>query len=335
MSSKTRIAVIGLGGVAQLVHIPILKKEKNVEISAVSEINKSRLNSVAEKFGIKNKFTDYREMLDKSEYDAVIISTPTNTHYEIALESIQKSPYILLEKPFTRSYSEAKEVHEKAKKAKCNLMVGMNMRFRPDAMLLKSLLNSGELGEVFYLRCGWLRKQSSKEKWFLQKKQSGGGVIIDLGIALIDLACWLLGNPKIENVSVQTYNHQTKSVEDSAVGLIRFKNSALLNFEISWSLHSEHDSMNFTAFGTEGTAHLNPLRAYKRIGSTRIDFTTSRSGDARQLFKKSYENELKHFISAVRGNNPILSSSDEALYRMKLLELLYLSAEKSSQITPK
>ncbi len=72
-------------------------------------------------------------------------------------------------------------------------MVGMNLRYRPDTMLLRSFINSNEIGEPFYIKCGWIRKQSSSEKWFTKKEESGGGVIIDLGIHLLDLALWLLG----------------------------------------------------------------------------------------------------------------------------------------------
>jgi len=219
-----------------------------------------------------------------------------------------------------------------AKKAKVKAMVGMNFRFRPDAMLLKSLINSNELGDLFYIRCGWSRKQSSKEKWFRKKTESGGGVLIDLGIVLLDLGIWFLDYPPVKSVSVQTYSHKVKGVEDSAVGFLRFKNGSVINFEVSWSLHSEKDSFNLTAFGTEGTGHLNPFRAYKRVDSARIDYTPTGSANKKNLYKKSYENELKHFISSIRGNTPFLSSSEEAVTRMKLLEAIYESAEKEKEI---
>ena len=83
-------------------------------------------------------------------------------------------------------------------------MIGMNLRFRPDAMLMKSLVSSGELGEIFYIRCGWLRKQSSEQKWFLNKNQSGGGVIIDLGILILDLAMWIMNDHQMKSVTVKS-----------------------------------------------------------------------------------------------------------------------------------
>ena len=329
---KTRIAIIGLGGIAQLVHLPILNKQKNVTIEAVAELNKNKLNSLASKFNIKNKFQDYKELISNVDFDAAIIATPTNTHKDIAVELIKAKKPVLIEKPIALNYAEAKEIYEATKKYKTRAMVGLNLRFRPDAMLLKSLINSGELGEIFYIKSGWLKKQSSSENWFMKKQQSGGGVVIDLGISLLDLALWLLDYSPAKSVSVQTFKHQTSSVEDSAVGFLRFENSSVIHLEVSWSLYSEKDSFTMTTFGTEGTAHLNPLRAYKRVEATHIDYTSSSSSADKNLFKKSYENELKHFIGAVKGNNPFLSSIDEAMERMKILKAVYLSAEKNSEI---
>ncbi|TSA28541.1 MAG: gfo/Idh/MocA family oxidoreductase [Ignavibacteriales bacterium] len=329
---KTKVAVIGLGGIAQLVHLPILSKLMNVQISAVADRNKNQLNSVGDIFKIEKRYTDHKEMLDKEEIEAVIIATPTNTHLEIALDCLKANKHILIEKPIARSVAEAKQINAASKKYKKQVMVGMNLRYRPDAMLMKSLVNSGELGDIFYIRCGWLRKQSSEQKWFINKSQSGGGVIIDLGILILDLALWVLNDKKMKSVSVQKFNHNTKDVEDSAIGLIRFDDDRVISFEVSWGLHSEWDKFHLAAFGTEGTAHLNPLRAYKRMESSHIDYTVANQSNQTNLFKKSYENELKHFIGVVRENTPVISTGDDAVSLMILLEALYKSAKLKKEI---
>ena len=333
MKENTKIAVIGLGGVAQLVHLPILSKINSIDIVAVSEVSKSRLKTVADRFHIKERFTDFNEMLEKVEIDAVVISTPTNTHKEIAVECLNNKKHVLIEKPIALNFQEAKDIDDAAKKNKRKAMVGMNFRFRPDTMLLKSLINSGELGELFYIKCGWARKQSSEQKWFQKKNLAGGGVLLDLGIVLLDTALWLLDFPKIKNVSAQNFFHAEQSMEDSSVGFIRFNNSSILNYEVSWSFHDETDSFKLAALGTEGTGHLNPLRAYKKVASTRVDYTLGTGTQTKNLFKKSYENELKHFIGAIQDSNPLISSSEEALLRMKLVESLYKSAKSKSEIS--
>jgi len=332
LNKNTKIAVVGLGGVAQLVHLPILSKINYVDIVAVSEINKTRLKSVSEKFNIKNSYTDFTKMLKEVDFDAAIISTPTNTHKDIAVECLKNGKHLLIEKPIAINYEEAKTIDDTAKKYKRHVMVGMNFRFRPDSMLLKSLVNSGELGDLFYIKCGWTRKQSSQQNWFTRKSSAGGGVLLDLGILLIDTALWLLDFPKVKNVTSQNFFHNTQNIEDSSLGFIRFNNSSVLNYEVSWSLHDETDRFKLTAFGTKGTGHLNPLKAYKKLATTRVDFTLGSGSPTKNLFKKSYENELKHFIGVLKGALKLISTSEESLLRMKLVESLYESAKIKSEV---
>ncbi len=330
---KTKIAVIGLGGIAQLMHMPILTKLVNVEVVSISDVNKSRLTGVGEKYGIKKRYLDYKEMLSNEEFDAVVIATPTDTHSEIAIECLKAKKDILIEKPIARNYEEAKEIMAVAKKNKKQVMVGMNLRFRPDSMLMRSLVNSSELGDIFYIRCGWLRKQSSDQKWFINKNLSGGGVIIDLGILMLDLAMWILNDTKLKSVSVQKFAHTTKNVEDSSMGFVRFADERVISFEVSWGLHSEWDKFHLAAFGTKGTAHLNPLRAYKRLDSGHVDYTLPTNSKITDMSKKSYENELKHFIATVRDKSPAVSSGEEAVLLMQLLDAIYKSAEQQKEIT--
>lgn len=328
---KTKVGVIGLGGIAQLVHLPILSKLDTVQLVSVAEINKGRLKNVGEKYPSAKQFLDYKEMLSNDELDAVIISTPTDTHEKIALDCLESKKNILIEKPISRNLKEAKEIVAAAKKVKKVAMVGMNSRFRPDTMLLRSIINSGDLGELFYINCSWLRKKSSLQKWFTNKNLSGGGVIIDLGIVILDLALWMLGD-NVETVSVQKYDHTKNEIEDSAMGMLRFQKGEVVNFEVSWELLSNTDSFNITVHGTKGSASLNPFRIYKKTESLNMDYSPNKTSNVQNLFRKSYENELRHFIGAVREGSPVISSADEALSRMKLLDVIYKSAEHKKEI---
>ncbi|AFH49838.1 Putative dehydrogenase [Ignavibacterium album JCM 16511] len=329
---KIKIGVIGLGSIAQLVHLPNLTKLDNAEVVAVSEIKKNRLNTIADKFGISQRFPDYKEMLENAEIDAVIIATPTNTHKEIAIDCLNADKDVLVEKPLARTFSEAKAVVDVARKNKKKLMVGMNLRYRPDTMLLRSIVSSGEIGEPFYAKCGWVRRQSSEEKWFTKKEEAGGGVIIDLGIHLLDLALWLMNYPEINSVSCKTFQHNTKNVEDTAISFIKFKNDSLINLEVSWSMPTDKDHFFLSVFGTKGSFTLSPLHVYKRINDEILDLTPAQVDNSTTLFKKSYMNELKSFVGAVKGLNPVLSPGDEALERMKIIEAMYQSANKDQEI---
>jgi predicted dehydrogenase len=329
---NTKIGVIGLGGVAQLVHLPNLITLPNVEVSAVAEINRNRLQAISDKFSIKQKFSNYKDLLEKSDVDAVIIATPTSTHKDIAIDCLQAGKDVLVEKPLARTYLEAKQIAEAAKKFKRKLMVGMNLRYRPDTMLLRSFINSNEIGDPFYIKCGWIRKQSSSEKWFTKKEESGGGVIIDLGIHLLDMALWLLGYPEISSVSSNNYHHYTKNVEDTSISCIKCKNSAVINLEVSWSLPVEKDHFYFDVYGTRGSFSSNPFRLYKKVENDYINLTPTLTESPSKLFKKSYLNELKSFIGAIKGLNPIFSPGEEAVHRMKVIEAMYESAKKNHEI---
>jgi len=329
---KSKIGVIGLGGVAQLVHLPNLSKLPNAELTAVSEINKNRLITIAEKFNVKERYSNHNDMLEKSEMDAVIIATPTSTHADIAVDCLEAGKDILVEKPLARTYQEAKRIVDAAKKNKRKLMVGMNLRYRPDTMLLRSFINSNEIGEPFYVKCGWIRKQSSGEKWFTKKEESGGGVIIDLGIHLLDLALWLLEYPEIASVSTQNFYHYTKNVEDTSISCIKSKNSAVINLEVSWSLPVEKDHFFLDVFGTKGSFSSNPFRLYKKVQNDYINLTPTQVDNPTVLFKKSYLNELKSFVGAIKGLNPVFSPGEEALQRMRIIEAMYESANKKHEI---
>ncbi len=329
---KTKIGVIGLGGVAQLVHLPNLSKLPNVELTAVAEINRNRLNTISDKFNIKQRYSNHHDLLAKSDVDAVIIATPTNTHKEISIDCLKAGKDVLVEKPLARKYSEAKEILDVAKKSKKILMVGMNLRYRPDTMMLRSLINANEIGEPFYIKCGWIRKQSSSEKWFTKREESGGGVIIDLGIHLLDLSLWLLNYPEIESVATKNFYHNTKSVEDTSISCIKCKNNAVINLEVSWSLPVEKDHFYLDIFGTKGSFSSNPFRLYKKIENDYINLTPTQVDNPTALFKKSYLNELKSFIGAIKGLNPVFSPAEEAIHRMKIVEAMYESASKNSEI---
>jgi len=332
MSDKIKIGLIGLGGISQLVHLPILLKMHNVTIAAVSELNKQKLKHVSDKFNLHNRFSNFHLMLEKEEIDAVVIATPTNTHKEIAIDCIKAGKNVFIEKPVARTFKEAKEISDMADKHKKLAMVGMNFRFRPDVMLLKSMLNAKEIGEIINIRTTWLRKKSSEQKWITRKDESGGGVILDLGIVVIDLALWLLDYPELKTATVSKFNNHFKSVEDTALGFVRTSNNSVINFFVSWSLQNIISNFCIEVFGSEGTIFISPFKALRRAGDDYIDFTPSLKYDDKSLFKKSYENEMKYFIGAIKNLNPLFSSIKEAVPRMKLIEAIYKSAESKSEV---
>jgi predicted dehydrogenase len=217
-------------------------------------------------------------------------------------------------------------------KNKTNVMVGFNMRFRPDAMLMKSLVEAKEFGDPFLVRVGWFRPRSSAQSWFLNKAYAGGGVIMDLAINIIDLAMWMLNYPEVYSVTAYSFYHTTKNIEDSATAMIKIKDGQVVNFEVSWILSNENEFFYCNLFGTEGAGLLNPLRVFKQIGTSQMELMEQNKANTSNLYIKSYENELKHFFAAVNGLGKWVSTLEEASARMKLIEAIYKSAASNKEV---
>ena len=329
---KVRIGVIGLGWVAQVVHLPILSRLPEAEIVAVCDRDRSRAKLVGEKFGVRRTYTDAEQMLANEGLHAVIVATSTDAHREAALISLKAGCDVLVEKPIARRYAEAVEMSEMATATKRRLMVGMNHRFRPDTMLLKSFVEGKELGKLYYAKTAWLRRRSSDSTWATQKEKAGGGAFIDLGIVMLDLALLLMGYPEVRRVSASNFYHKTKQVEDTSLVTIGLKTGSVVNIEVSWSMIVDDDVYYYYLFGSEGTASLNPLRVNKELHGSLVNLAPARMEPPQHLFRRSYENELKHFLGAVRNIHPVISTGEEAVQRMKTVDAVYRSARTGKEV---
>ncbi|NUM80723.1 Gfo/Idh/MocA family oxidoreductase [bacterium] len=337
-NEKVKIGVIGCGAIAQIIHFPVLSKMEDVEIVAIADTDKTKVATLADKYKIERYFTDHEKLLALDEIDGVHICTPNNLHEPITIEALGAGKHVMVEKPISRSYDEARRMADEAKKRKKNLMVGMNHRFRPDAMVLKNFVKGKELGKIFYTKAGWLRRRGSwnESEWAKKKHMAGGGVFMDLGIPMLDLSIWLMDNPKVKSVFSTMYNHyQKEGIEDSAAMMIRFDNDAMLNLEVSWTLLMENDFMYTNLFGTLGGALLNPLRIHKEMHGNLVNVTPTKMEKPENNYRKSYEYELKHFVECIKHNRPVMSSGEEAAEIMRVAEAIYQSAKEKKEIVLK
>jgi predicted dehydrogenase len=330
---RTGIALIGAGNIGQSIHLPILSKLPGVEIVAICDRNKSTAKLIAEKYGIKHVCTEVSELLKLDGIDAVDICTSTDTHYEVAVECLEAGKDALIEKPLARSWQEAAMIGETATRCERKVMVAMNHRFRPDTITLKSIIERGELGKFQYIKSGWLKQRSSEQKWLAQADRSGGGVMLDLGIVLIDLMLWLTNFPKVHSVRAVMQKHQTKNVEDFVTGFLNFADDTVAIFETSWTLQRPEELYYCNFFGEQGSAYINPLKIIRRQGN---EFVSTETPDANRskaaLYQKSYQNELQHFVNAVQGLVPVASTVGEAVHRMRIIDSLYVSARERTEI---
>lgn len=331
--NKIKLGVVGLGGIAQVIHLPILSRMDEVELVAVCDSDFPKCRNIGARYNIKKCYNDVDKMLDENpEMAAVVIATQTNVHKDVSIKCLEADKDILVEKPVARNYKEAKTIVDTAKKRKRKLMVAMNNRFRNDMMMQRTFTKAKEIGEIFYVKAGWIKPQSSNQKWILEKDKSGGGVFLDNGIAMLDMGLWILGFPEVKSVSASNYYHNTKSVEDSSIALIRFKNNTTLTIEVSWSLLRDGELFYCNVYGKEGSSSINPFKIYKRMDGELYNITPKKIVTPANVFKKSYEYELRHFIGAVEGKHNIISSGDDALKVIEIVDAVYKSARAGKEI---
>ncbi len=331
--SKVRIGIVGVGWVAQVVHIPTLLKMPEAEVVAICDRDRARVRLVGEKFGITRQYTDVAQMLEHEQLDAVDVCTSTDAHKDVALAALKAGKDVLVEKPIARTYAEALAIADAARESHRKLMVGMNHRFRPDTMILKSFIQGKELGKIYYTRVGWLRQRTFDQAWITQKEKSGGGVFIDQGIVMLDMALWMMGYPEVVRLNAANYHSKTRKVEDTSVVTLTLNTGATVNIEVSWSMCLDQDIYYCYLHGGDGSASLSPLKIYKELHGSLVNLAPSRIDPPQHIFKRSYENELKHFLGAVRDLHPVISTADEAVQRMKIVDAVYRAAKRGKEVT--
>ena len=327
------VALVGAGNIAQNIHLPILSKLANVKIVSICDKSVSKARILAERYGVMHVGRSVDDALKLDAVNAVVITTSTDAHAEIARKAIAAGRHVFVERPIARTLEETIEIRTAAQEAGVHLMVGMNHRFRPDLVHMKNAVERGDVGAVSYVKAGWVKQRSTDARWLAQADKSGGGVLVDLGIVVIDMILHVFNFGRVRSVMASTYHHDTKSVEDVAVAMLQFENGAVATIEASWSLVRSEDVFYCNVFGTKGSAFINPFKLVTRTGATTHTTTVPQQQRSQvDVYKRTYEAELKHFVNAVRGIVPMISTVDEAVERMKIVEALYASAELKREI---
>lgn len=327
MVPPVRVGIVGCGGIAQVFHLPILAKNSEVSIEAVCDIDASKAAVVAAKYGIKKVYQDIEEMLRKEKIDAVFILTPNNMHLPMSLIALKYGAHLFLEKPVCRNLQEVEKLHQKAEEAERVVMVGMQNRFRTDTIALKHFLEDGELGDILYIKGVWQQshEQVYKQPWLFKKSVAGGGVMMDLGIQILDLGWYLAGKPKPETVVGRCVNlNRSLEVEDTCLVQINFENQIALSLEVSWNFPIPKDDFRLEVVGSNGLGSLQPIRLQKFWRDKLVNISPQLENNRGNQFKKGYENEVNHFINYLTGKTQNLESDlADAVVIHQIIEQLY------------
>lgn len=253
---KIKVAVVGCGFIANRKHLPMLTQHEDVEVVAFCDIIRERAETSAKKFGTPDAkiYLDYREVVERTDIDVVHVCTPNSSHAEITIASLESGKHVMCEKPMAKTAAEAKAMLDTAKATGKKLTIGYQNRFRSDSQFIKSLCENGDLGEI-YLGKAFATRRRGVPTWgvFMDKELQGGGPLIDLGTHALDLTLWMMDNYEPVSALGSTYNKLAKigspangmgpwdpekyEVEDSAFGMVKFKNGASVILEASWAIN--------------------------------------------------------------------------------------------------
>jgi len=330
MGEKLRVGVIGTG-FAGRAHMEGYKNAEEADLIAVCDLSKERAQEAAEKYGIPKIFTDYEEMLKMSDLDAISVCLPNIMHMPVTVAGLEAGKHVLCEKPLAANAKHAAKMVEAAKKTGKTLAMSLNFRYEGRSLTMKKLIDSGELGDIYYAKTAMLRSNSIPRGWFHVKEKSGGGPLLDLASHMLDLTWWLMGKPEPISASGTTFSKlgvKGKSmgtwgvgfgdgpvdIEDLAVGLIRFKDGKTLFVEVSWALNSPPVNYCYL-YGTEAGASLYP------------DFEIYKEPTIQAPNVEPGKDRIKEFVRNILDGTEPLGPGSDGLVVMRMLDAIYKSAE--------
>lgn len=355
VKDQLRVGIIGCG--AGLFHLQGYQEEPRAKVVALAGLDTDRCESLAKQFDIPRIYRDYQDLLAQDDIDAVSIAVPNILHMPVALAAFEAGKHVLIEKPLARHAGEGVRMVEAAKAHNKILGISFQRRTRHDVQLLRDKVEAGEFGRVYYSKAWWMRRSGipGLGSWFTSKEAAGGGPLIDLGVHVLDMILYILGNPKVVAVSATTYaeigtqgkggwvgrprqvmsEDQKYEVEDLATAFIRFEDGGTLLLEASWASFTEmDDDFGVQIYGSEGGARIfsrkyaltETLDVYSGFGDTTMD------SKPRLVAREGHAQIIHGFVDAILDGKPLSPDGTEGLDRVRLIDAIYRSAELGREI---
>ena len=346
---KFRIAYIGCGGIAQT-HLAALKTMPDVEVVAGVDNDTDRFAVMQEKWGVNKLYKDWPTMLKEIQPDGVVVCTPNGVHSQPAIDSANAGAHVMVEKPMALDPKQCQQMIEASKKAGKKLAVGFQYRYHPSTEFLTRARDAGEFGNVMFVKCQALRRRGIPN-WgvFGRKELQGGGPLIDIGVHVIEMAHYTMGSPKPVAASGNTWtylgnkasdvasmwpnwDYKTYTIEDLAIGQIRFDNGAILQIEAMFAGHIEKDVWNFSLVGDKGGGNWDPAGLYTDRAGTMINSTPSFLS-SKTDFHNLFIAKLRNWIDASVNGTELRAPGEAGLAVQKMLDGVYRSAAAGKEVT--
>jgi len=327
-----RVAVVGAGAISQIAHLPLLSKARGATLVALCDNDGPKARSLADRFGVRDVFTDIDDLFDFDQVDAVVIATPNHLHEPHVLAAIRAGVDVLCERPLSLTSRGVERIVAAATNAGRKVVVGNNHRFRTDVQQLQRFMRGGELGAITGIRGGHYQFRGQQGGWRYRRAEAGGGAFLELGYPLLDLALWLTDFSEAVRVSAQfDRGRGASAVEDSMAMQIELAGGLLFTADVAWNYVGEEDRWWFETRASRGSARLAPLRVVKLLNGRPTDVSPTGAAARESAFIQSYRAELAHFIALIRDEIPYKPPSDQLVVQ-KLVEAVYKSAEEGREI---
>lgn len=352
---QLRVGVIGCG--AGIFHLEGYQEEPRAKVVALAGLDTDRCEMLANKFDIPRVYRDYQDLLAQDDIDAVSVAVPNILHLPVALAAFEAGKHVLIEKPLARNAEEGVKMVEAAKAHGKLLGISFQRRTRHDVRLLREAVENGDFGRIYYSKAWWMRRSGipGLGSWFTSKEAAGGGPLIDLGVHVLDMILYILGNPKVTAVSANTYaeigptgrggwvgrrqsqgaDAQQYEVEDLATAFLRLEDGGTLLLEASWAAFTEMgDDFGVQLYGSEKGARIfaenyaltDTLEVYQGFGDTTMD------GKPRLVAREGHAQIINGFVDAILEGTPLTPDGQEGLDRVRLIDAIYRSAELGREI---
>lgn len=348
-----RVGLVGAGRIVELTHLPLLCSRQDVTVAGLFDTNVERAEQMAARFGAENVCATPEELFEL-DLDAALVACPNYKHAEVTVAALQAGINVLCEKPMATGADEARAMIDAADRNGRELMIAFANRFRPEVIALRKAIEDGALGEIRSVRCGWLRRSGvpGLNSWFTSKRKAAGGVLIDLGSHLVDLALWLTGNPRplsVQCVTEYATGHASEAswyrptdepaadscdVEIGATGFAVMEGPVNIFIEVSWDCAVPYDQTYLHLMGTRGSARIDTLFGLSPSGhrpAHPLRIWEGGSGKSREVAGSEdllapYRDQWSFFIDGLRNGRGLRASLSDSLATVELIEAMYQSA---------
>ncbi|MCL2488999.1 MAG: Gfo/Idh/MocA family oxidoreductase [Oscillospiraceae bacterium] len=340
---KLKFGIIGTGWIAES-HTESLKRMPDAEIVAAADLIPGKAEAFLRRYGLKpvdryaaapgiRCYPDHAAMLAAEELDAVCVCTYNTAHTVCTVDALNKGVHVLLEKPMCVTLDEAVEICRAEKANNALLSIGFQPRMDENMKMIKKIVQSGELGKVYYIQTGGGRRRGIPNSTFIEQKTAGIGAIGDIGCYALDMVLNAVGYPKPLTVSGYTsayfganpkYNNPADAarfnVDDFGAAFVRLEDDIVLDFRISWAMNLDTPG-DTIILGTEGGLRIpstecwngsvgGPMILYKEVAGKQVSFPIPLCEQKTGLFYL----KLRSFIDAIQKGLPAPVPSSEILY---------------------